>query len=79
MRWATTYCSAAVVDTPAGDIVVTAAHCVASGDGTPARTGMTFVPGYHDHVEPFGMWTVTAAAVDRTWLAQGDPDHDIAS
>src|SRR5690242_18212888 len=72
------YCSASVIDSPAGTMVLTAAHCVASGDGTPARTGMSFVPGYHDHTEPYGAWTVTAAAVDDTWRDHADPNHDVA-
>jgi hypothetical protein len=72
------YCSASVVHSPAGDLVLTAAHCVASGDGTPARTGMSFVPGYHDHTAPFGVWTVSAASVDDTWRDHADPDHDVA-
>jgi len=72
------YCTAAVVDSPTGDMLVTAAHCVADGDGTPARTGMSFAPGYHDHAAPYGVWTVTASAVDEPWLGHADPDHDIA-
>jgi Trypsin-like peptidase domain len=72
------YCSASVVHTPTGNTVLTAAHCVADGNGTPARTGMSFVPGYHDHSDPFGVWTVTAAVVDEAWLDHADPDHDIA-
>ncbi|GAA4674349.1 hypothetical protein GCM10023215_02410 [Pseudonocardia yuanmonensis] len=72
------YCSGAVVDSPAGDLVLTAAHCVAAGDGTPARTGMSFVPGYHDGVRPHGVWTVTSAVVDPRFLADADPDFDVA-
>ncbi|HEY0813611.1 MAG TPA: trypsin-like peptidase domain-containing protein [Pseudonocardia sp.] len=72
------YCTASVIHTSTGDTVMTAAHCVAEGDGTPARTGMSFVPGYHDHADPFGVWTVTAAAVDDAWRDHADPDHDIA-
>lgn len=72
------YCSGSVVDSPAGDLVLTAAHCVAAGDGTPARTGMSFVPGYHDGVRPHGVWTVASAAVDPQFLADGDPDFDVA-
>jgi V8-like Glu-specific endopeptidase len=72
------FCTASVIDTPARDVVLTAAHCVASGDGTPPRTGMSFVPGYHDHLAPFGAWTVTRAVVDAAWQAEGDPDHDVA-
>jgi hypothetical protein len=72
------YCSGSVIDSPAGDLVLTAAHCVAAGDGTPARTGMSFVPGYHDGVRPHGVWTVASAAVDPQFLADGDPDFDVA-
>jgi V8-like Glu-specific endopeptidase len=72
------FCSASVVDSPGGDLLLTAAHCVASGDGTPAATGMLFVPGYHDGQEPYGVWTVRDAAVDPHFLADADPDYDVA-
>jgi len=72
------YCTAAVIDSPAGDLVITAAHCVADGDGTPARTGISFAPGYHDHTAPFGIWTVVSAAIDDAWRDHADPDHDVA-
>lgn len=71
------FCSASVVGSATGDLVVTAAHCVSDGDGTPARTGMSFAPGY-DGTAPFGYWTVTAAAVPPGWLDSGDPDSDVA-
>lgn len=72
------FCSGSVVESATGDLVVTAAHCVADGDGTPARTGMSFAPGYDDGTAPFGYWTVTAAAVPPGWLESGDPDSDVA-
>lgn len=72
------FCSGAVLDSPTGDVVLTAAHCVSGGDGSPVRTGMVFVPGYHDGVAPFGAWTVSAAVVDPRWQATGDPDRDVA-
>ncbi len=72
------YCTAAVVDSPGGDVLITAAHCVADGNGTPARTGMSFAPGYHDHATPYGIWTVAASAVDDAWRDHADPDHDVA-
>ncbi|ADJ43165.1 hypothetical protein AMES_1343 [Amycolatopsis mediterranei S699] len=64
------FCSASVVHSTAGDLVLTAAHCV--------RGGMTFAPGYHDGVAPFGMWTVTSVAVAGGWTASADPDLDFA-
>jgi V8-like Glu-specific endopeptidase len=72
------FCSGSVVDSPGGDVVLTAAHCVADGDGTPAQTGMSFVPGYHDGEQPYGVWTVRVVAVDPRFLADGDPDYDVA-
>ncbi|WP_224386394.1 serine protease [Pseudonocardia sp. ICBG1293] len=72
------FCSGSVVGSAGGDLVVTAARCVADGDGTPARTGMSFAPGYDDDTAPFGYWTVTAAAVPPGWLQSGDPGSDVA-
>ena len=49
-------CTASVVDSRAGDLLITATHCLVGG----AR-GYTFAPGYHDGAEPYGSWTVTGA------------------
>ncbi|MGW4487101.1 trypsin-like serine peptidase [Amycolatopsis sp. NPDC004368] len=67
------FCSASVVHSPAGDLVLTAAHCL--GGGTQ---GLTFEPGYHDGVAPYGSWTVTAAAVPAGWTASAEQDLDFA-
>ncbi|GAA1861743.1 trypsin-like peptidase domain-containing protein [Pseudonocardia ailaonensis] len=72
------FCSGSVIDSPAGDVVMTAAHCVADGDGTPAHTGQSFVPGYHDGTVPYGVWTVQSAYVDQHFLDNADPDFDVA-
>ncbi|WP_103347714.1 serine protease [Amycolatopsis sp. CA-128772] len=64
------FCTASVVHSAAGDLVLTAAHCV--------KDGMTFAPGYHDGVTPFGMWTVTSVAVADGWTSSADPDLDFA-
>ncbi|MFI5611448.1 trypsin-like serine peptidase [Amycolatopsis sp. NPDC051903] len=67
------FCTASVVHSPAGDLVLTAAHCLGAG-----TAGLTFEPGYHDGVAPFGTWTVTAAAVPAGWAASADQDLDFA-
>jgi V8-like Glu-specific endopeptidase len=67
------FCTASVVHSPAGDLVLTAAHCLGGGTG-----GLTFVPGYHDGVSPYGSWTVTAEAVPAGWTASSDQDLDFA-
>ncbi|HEY3470963.1 MAG TPA: serine protease [Amycolatopsis sp.] len=64
------FCTASVVHSDTGDVVLTAAHCV--------RDGMSFAPGYHDGIAPFGMWTVTGVAVADGWTSSADPDLDFA-
>ncbi len=48
------FCTASVVDSPDGDLAITAAHCVTGISGTIA-----FVPGYDNGNKPYGVWTVT--------------------
>jgi V8-like Glu-specific endopeptidase len=70
----THFCTASVVDSPAGDLVMTAAHCV-SGQ-VPGQ--FVFVPGYRNGRAPFGMWTVTRVIVDKDWSSSASPDDDAA-
>ena len=67
------FCTASVVHSRGGDVIATAAHCVA-GTGT----GLLFVPGYHDGIAPYGTWTVSAAYVDPRWLGDHEPMADYA-
>lgn len=66
-------CTASVVHSRSGNVLVTAAHCVV-GDGA----GMAFVPGEHGTHKPYGRWTVTAAHLEPEWLARQDPRADVA-
>jgi V8-like Glu-specific endopeptidase len=70
------HCTGSVVDSPAGDIVVTAAHCVYGGSG--AETDQAFVPEYDNGAMPFGVWDVSAVYVAPQWAADRDPDYDVA-
>jgi V8-like Glu-specific endopeptidase len=70
----THFCTASVVDSPDGDLLITAAHCMAGR--TPG--GVAFVPGYSDGLEPFGIWTVSRVIEDRNWTSSADPDDDFA-
>lgn len=67
------YCTASVVDSPRGDTLITAAHCV-----TGSGSGMVFVPGQRGSQAPYGRWTITAAYVDPKWISRQDPDDDVA-
>jgi len=68
------FCTASVVDSPHGDLVLTAAHCISGVD--PGQ--MVFVPGYHDGAAPSGVWAVSRVIVDKNWMSGADPDDDVA-
>jgi V8-like Glu-specific endopeptidase len=67
------FCTASVVDSPAGNLAVTAAHCVS---GKNLR--VVFVPGYHNGQAPYGTWVVTRVYTDAAWSASASPDDDVA-
>jgi V8-like Glu-specific endopeptidase len=75
-RPGTHFCTASVVDSPAGDLLITAAHCMAAY----ARTdpAVVFVPGYDQGAAPYGTWTVTRVFVDAAWASSASPDDDVA-
>jgi V8-like Glu-specific endopeptidase len=68
------FCTASVVDSPAGDLVITAAHCLHGKQ--PGQ--VAFVPEYHRHHEPYGSWTVTRVFVDAAWTRSENPNDDVA-
>ncbi len=67
------FCTASVIDSPDGDLAITAAHCVTSTSGT-----VDFVPGYNNGHTPYGVWTVTKVYVDQAWSSSSNPDDDFA-
>ncbi|MFI0737952.1 trypsin-like serine peptidase [Streptomyces sp. NPDC021100] len=68
-------CTASVVHSRKGDLLVTAAHCVYT-DGF--HTDVAFAPGYHDGEAPYGVWVPTSIDVDPEWMTARDEDHDVA-
>jgi V8-like Glu-specific endopeptidase len=68
------FCSASVVDSPTGDLVITAAHCV----GGHRAGQFVFVPGYDRGQAPYGVWTVNRVFTDDGWASSSDPDDDVA-
>ena len=70
-------CSARGVHSRNGDLVMTAAHCLA-GRAIGGARGIVFVPGYHRGQAPHGSWKVTEAFMDQAWAASQDPDDDYA-
>ncbi|MDV3125078.1 serine protease [Mycobacterium sp. 21AC1] len=63
-------CSAAVLDTPGGDLILTAAHCLADGVDT------AFIPGFQEGADD--VWQVGTVYLDSRWIAEQDPHADFA-
>lgn len=66
------FCTASVVDSSAGDLLLTAAHCVGNG------SGVLFAPGYRNGTAPYGTWRVTQVFTTSGWRQHQDPDQDFA-
>jgi Trypsin-like peptidase domain len=65
-------CSGAVLDSPAGDLVLTAAHCLAQGVPT------TFVPAFKNEAAADDVWKIDTVYLDPRWVATQDPMADYA-
>lgn len=74
-------CTAVAVDSPAGDLIATAAHCV---DGVRATVGgpmaVAYLPGSDGTSTPYGVWYPTRVIRAKQWNAAKtrNPDFDIA-
>jgi V8-like Glu-specific endopeptidase len=68
------FCSASVVNSPGGDLVITAAHCLLGR--APSR--VAFVPGYAGQGSPYGTWTVRRVITDPHWSHAAAPGDDVA-
>lgn len=68
------FCTASVVSSPAGNLLITAAHCMQG----KSLGSVVFAPGYHNGRFPYGIWVVTAIYVDSAWATSQNPDDDVA-
>jgi hypothetical protein len=69
------FCTASVVDSPAGDVVLTAAHCVY---WKRFAANIEYVPGYYDGKQPYGAWPVAKITIASGWKSAHNPDLDFA-
>jgi V8-like Glu-specific endopeptidase len=72
------FCSASVVDSPAGNVIVTAAHCINGGRGGDDKSDIAFVPAYSDGNAPFGEWTPERYVMDPRWVKDHNEHYDVA-
>jgi V8-like Glu-specific endopeptidase len=73
----THFCTASVVSSPQGNLLITAAHCLQGRSLSPAGS-IVFAPGYHNGRFPHGIWVVTTEFVDAAWAKNQNPDDDVA-
>lgn len=71
------FCTASVVDSPKGDLLITAAHCISGGKNGGLQKNIVFIPGYRDGTEPYGVWTPSKLFVAPQWSTSSDPDYDV--
>jgi V8-like Glu-specific endopeptidase len=85
------WCTASVVDSPKGNVVATAAHCVAPAgeDGHPGEVAhdglaigeLAFAPAFSGEgagTQPLGVWKVRSIHVDDRWTRWGEDTSDYA-
>jgi Trypsin-like peptidase domain len=65
-------CTGSVLHSAAGNLVLTAAHCLAPD------VSATFVPGFARKATPADLWTVDVLYLDPGWIADQDPRADYA-
>jgi hypothetical protein len=65
-------CTGAVLDSAGGDLILTAAHCVAEG------LDANFVAGLLNDAPPEDVWHIDAVYLDPRWVANQDPIADFA-
>jgi V8-like Glu-specific endopeptidase len=71
------FCTASVVHSKKGNLLITAAHCLTGQSLKPAGR-VEFAPGYHSGKFPYGLWPVTAYYVDGDWSSHRNPNDDVA-
>ncbi len=65
-------CTGSVVHSAGGNLVMTAAHCLAGA------SQVAFVPGFAGDGAPTDLWTADAVYLDPRWTASKDPHADYA-
>jgi hypothetical protein len=68
------FCTASIVDSPRGNLVLTAAHCL----GKTLAPTLMFAPYYNDHRAPLGEWHVTGQVFPPGWQPYGNVNEDFA-
>jgi Trypsin-like peptidase domain len=65
-------CTGSVLHSSTGNLILTAAHCLASSHPT------TFVPGFSGQGDAAATWTIDTIYLDPRWVAGQEPAADFA-
>jgi V8-like Glu-specific endopeptidase len=73
-------CSGTIVNTPAGNEVWTAGHCIHGGRGGTLASNWAFVPAYNGDAanpRPLGTWTATSLWTMTAWINDSNFAEDM--
>jgi hypothetical protein len=68
------FCTASIVNSPRGNLIITAAHCL----GRKLASTLMFAPYYYDESAPLGEWQVTGQVFPPGWFPYGNINQDFA-
>jgi hypothetical protein len=71
-------CSGSVIHSPAGDVVLTAGHCVIDAKTGEVAHEVVFVPGYREGTAPYGAWAANSWVTTPEWSSTAgtrEPDE----
>lgn len=68
------FCTAAVVNSPKGNLLITSAHCLSKR----APASVAFAPGYANGTFPDGVYPLTAIYTDTAWSVHHNINDDTA-
>jgi V8-like Glu-specific endopeptidase len=72
-------CSGSVIESPAGNVVLTAGHCVIDPETGDVARSVVFVPGYREGSEPYGAFAAESWSATPEWeQTAGAPEPDEA-
>ncbi|MFD7153463.1 trypsin-like serine peptidase [Kribbella sp. NPDC059898] len=71
-------CSASTINNSYKNLIITAGHCVHSGQGGGWHSNIVFAPAYYNGQSGYGLWNWSQARTFNSWISSSDFTHDQA-
>jgi V8-like Glu-specific endopeptidase len=71
-------CSASTIFNNPRNLIITAGHCVHSGQGGNWHSNIVFAPSYYNGQSSAGLWNWSTARAFNSWMTSSDFTHDQA-